>query len=300
MNVPEDNQPNACRIELGKKLFFDPGLSSDGKTSCSSCHQLSAAFTDGQKVSLGHDLQKGKRNSPTLFNVGWQPHLMSEGGVKNLELQALAPLLSDHEMFHSALGIPVQLLQDSCYQQWSRKAYGRGLDYYVITRALACYERSLISFDTPFDLDYYFHQSPMNERAQRGWKLFQSEKLACLQCHTLPFFTDFDFHSIGLADTLDHGKERESYQQKDRFRFKTPTLRNVELTGPYMHDGSLQNLTEVIEFYNRGGDRKDARQDDRIRPLGLTEDEKKDLIAFLESLTDWNAVQKQSYLPLEQ
>lgn len=298
ISFPADNFPTDCRVELGKKLFHDPQLSADGLTSCSSCHALMGAFTDGQPVSSGHLQQKLTRNTPTLFNVAWQPHLMAEGGVKNLEQQALAPLLSEHEMFNSTKGLPEALLNNECYRQLSRKAYQRELDYFVIVRALACYERSLISYDTPFDHHFYFKKNALSPEAERGWKLFQSEKLACIQCHALPFFTDFNFHSIGVADSVDHGKERESYQIKNRFQFKTPTLRNVELTGPYMHNGTLRTLEEVVAFYNRGGDWHPANQDKRIKPLGLTDEEKKDLVIFLESLTDWNAVQNQSYLPL--
>ena len=298
--VPSDNTPNECRLELGKKLFHDPRLSADGKTACSSCHLLNAAFTDGQAVAVGHQKMSGKRNTPTLFNVGWQPYLMAEGGVRNLEVQALAPLLSEHEMYNSALALPASLTADSCYAQWSRAAYGRPLDYFVITRALACYERSLISYDTPFDKAYYFKQQPLLPSQERGWQLFQSKKLACAECHPPPFFSDFQFHSIGLLDTIDIGKERDTYSRKNRFQFKTPTLRNIELTGPYMHNGSIQSLLDVIEFYNRGGDAHHAQQDSRIKPLGLTDAEKKDLVSFLESLTDWNAVQNHSFLPLNE
>ena len=298
--LPDDNLPNDCRLTLGKKLFHDPRLSMDGKTSCSSCHQLSAAFTDGQAVAIGHQQMTGKRNTPTLFNVGWQPYLMAEGGVRNLEIQALAPLLSEHEMFNSALQIPLPITNDACYQELSQNAYQRPLDYYVITRAIACYERSLISFDTPFDKAVYYKQNALLESQSRGWELFQSKKLACINCHPPPLFTDFQFHSIGVLDTLDKGKERDTYLPKNRFQFKTPTLRNIELTGPYMHNGSIQSLMEVIEFYNRGGDFHHPNQDSRIQPLGLSWEQKKDLVSFLESLTDWNAVQNQSFLPLKE
>ncbi len=297
---PEDNYPTECRVELGKKLFHDPQLSADGQTSCASCHALTGAFTDGQSVAVGHDQQQGMRNTPTLFNVGWQPYLMAEGGVKSLEQQALAPLLSTHEMFNSSQGLPTAILKNECYQTLSQKAYNRDLDFYTLVRALACYERSLISYDTPFDQAYYFKKRRMSPEAGRGWQLFQSDKLACIQCHSLPFFTDYQFYSIGVADSTDLGKERESYHIENRYQFKTPTLRNIELTGPYMHNGSLRTLEDVVEFYNRGGDWHPKQQDHRIRPLGLTPQEKLDLVSFLESLTDWNAVQNHSFLPLNQ
>jgi cytochrome c peroxidase len=157
-----------------------------------------------------------------------------------------------------------------------------------------------MSFDTPFDKAIYFRQNALLESQARGWELFQSKKLACITCHPAPLFSDFQFHSIGVMDTLDKGKERDTYLAKNRFQFKTPTLRNIELTGPYMHNGSIQSLMDVIEFYNRGGDFHHPNQDPRIQPLGLSLEQKRDLVSFLESLTDWNAVQNQSFLPLKE
>ncbi|MEY4330091.1 MAG: hypothetical protein RL609_839 [Bacteroidota bacterium] len=296
--LPADNPFTFCSIELGRKLFYDTRLSGDGKTSCASCHALVMAFTDGQSTAKGAHGELGNRNSPTLFNLAWSPHLMMEGGVKTLELQGLAPLLAQHEMMGSALELPAALTQDSTYQQWSRKAYHRPLDYFVVVRALANFQRSLISLDSHFDRVVYHQTETFTESEERGWQIFKSAKAQCTQCHTPPLFTDYGFYDIGISDTLDQGKERESYHLRDRYKFKTPTLRNIELTPPYFHHGQVDHLEAVIEFYNQGGEVHRPQKDNRIQPQHWTEQDKKDLLAFLQSLTDWNAVQNKRWLPL--
>ena len=296
--VPKDNPLTFCSIELGRRLFYDTRLSNDGQTSCGSCHSLVMAFTDGQSTAIGAHGKKGNRNSPTLFNLAWSPYLMMEGGVPSLELQGLAPLLADHEMLGNPLSLPTSIINDSCYQQMSRMAYHRPIDYFVVVRALANFQRSLISLDSHFDRVIYHKTETFTEAEKRGWKIFNSSKAQCAQCHVPPLFTDFGFYDIGINDTLDWGKERETYARRDRFKFKTPTLRNIELTPPYFHNGSVDGLEEVIEFYDRGGDAHRSNKDKRIQPLHLTEQEKNDLFIFLQSLTDWNAVQNKRWLPL--
>ncbi|MEN9947497.1 MAG: cytochrome peroxidase [Bacteroidota bacterium] len=296
--VPKDNPFTFCSIELGRKLFYDSRLSSDGQTSCGSCHSLVMAFTDGQPTAVGAHGKKGNRNSPTLFNLAWSPYFMMEGGVKTLELQGLAPLLTAHEMMGNPLALSNDILQDSCYQRMSQKAYNRPLDYFVVVRALANFQRSLISLDSHFDRVMYHKTEKFTPAEERGWKIFNSAQTKCVQCHQPPLFTDFGFYDIGLTDTMDQGKERESYRKTDRYKFKTPTLRNIELTPPYFHNGQIDRLEEVIEFYNRGGDANRTNQDARIHELNLNENEKKDLLIFLQTLTDWNAVQNKRWLPL--
>ena len=296
--VPKDNPFTFCSIELGRKLFYDTRLSSDGQTSCGSCHSLVMAFTDGQPTAVGAHGKKGHRNSPTLFNLAWSPYLMMEGGVKTLELQGLAPLLTAHEMMGNPLALSNDILQDSCYQLMSRKAYNRPLDYFVVVRALANFQRSLISLDSHFDRVMYHKTEKFTSAEERGWNIFNSTKTQCSQCHQPPLFTDFGFYDIGLADTMDQGKERESYRKSDRYKFKTPTLRNIELTPPYFHNGQTDRLEDVIKFYNRGGDVNRTNKDPRIHELNLSENEKKDLLIFLQTLTDWNAVQNKRWLPL--
>ncbi len=298
--IPADNPMNFCAIELGRKLFYDTRLSQDGSTSCGSCHQLSMAFTDGQSVAKGAHQKQGNRNSPTLFNLAWSPYFMMEGGVKSLEMQSLAPLLSAHEMMGSAQSLPTTILEDPCYDQMSQTAFHRPLDYFVVVRALAQFQRSLVSLDSHFDRVMYHKTESFTPAEQRGWKIFNSSTAKCSTCHIPPLFTDFQFYDIGLKDTLDLGKERESYHSSDRFKFKTPTLRNIELTPPYFHNGMVDRLDSVIALYNRGGDANRAQKSHSIRPMNWTEEEKKDLLAFLMTLTDWNAVQNERWLPLSE
>lgn len=300
MHVPADNQPTQARIQLGRKLFYEKRLSIDGKTSCGSCHITSMAFTDGKMTSIGAHGKMLQRNASTLANLAWAPHYLSEGGVKSLELQVLGPIQDTTEMSLPLHGAARQLNQDEEYNSLSQIAYQRPLDEYVIIRAIACFERSLISADSRFDRWYFQKQThAFNEEEKKGYELFFSERLACGKCHTLPFFTDFEFYNIGLYETdTDLGRSRVTYLEDDNGKFKTPTLRNIEFTAPYMHDGSIVSLEEVIEFYNSGG-HNHPNKNSRIKPLNLSETEKQALLAFLKTLSDWNFVQNQTFVPLE-
>ncbi|MCC6599749.1 MAG: cytochrome-c peroxidase [Crocinitomicaceae bacterium] len=297
---PEDNVPTKARIELGRRLFFSEDISAGGKISCASCHTASAAFTDGRKVSIGAHGKPGKRNAPTLENLAWMPYFMMEGGVPTLELQAIAPITDTLEMAKNLMVIAEELNNDDYFKSLSLAAYGRPVDPYVITRALACYQRTFISGDSRYDrVIFEKRNDQMNEEERAGMDLFFSPRTHCSECHSGVFFTDYNFYNIGLYETYtDIGKERENYNVDDRGKFKTPTLRNIELTPPYMHDGSISSLEEVIDFFNEGG-KNNPVKDPRIHPLGLNEKEKEQLLAFLKCLTDWNFVQNAAFLPLE-
>ncbi len=298
--IPKDNEPTAARLELGRRLFYDKRLSKNDNLSCGSCHVLSSAFTDGQTVSPGTNGSMGRRNSPTLANLAWYPYFMMEGGVPTLEVQSLAPIHDTIEMGINVLELADKLKSDKTISRLSREAYGRELDAYVIIRAIACFERSFISGDSRYDrylLDS--RQFPLSEAEERGRKLFFSDKTACAVCHSGYLFTDFGFYNIGLYEHYkDPGKERESYLPADSGKFKTPTLRNIELTAPYMHDGSMESLEEVMNHYNEGGKVHFAK-DKRIHPLNLTDEQVKDIVAFMKTLTDWNFVQNKELLPLD-
>lgn len=298
ITFPAENTPNQARWELGKKLFYDARLSRDEKTSCSTCHKLSMAFTDGQPVAINGNFKKGKRNSPTLFNVAWQGRLMSEGGVMDLERQVLAPLLDSMEMHASTLSLNTSLVQDEGLRELAHMAYGRELDFYVISRALAVFERSLISHDSKFDHYYYYRDQDFAEEEKKGWELFKSAKFACIECHALPFFRDSLYHDIGMEETDDYGLERRTYRSIDRYKFKTPSLRNVELTAPYMHDGRYATLEEVLNHHGQNPEQVRSQTDLRLKHLPMTETEKRALLAFLRTLTDWNAVQRADLLPI--
>ncbi|MFN5621600.1 MAG: cytochrome-c peroxidase [Flavobacteriales bacterium] len=299
-DYPDDNRPTTLRVLLGRKLFYDTRLSANGTTHCGSCHVLSAAFTDGRATSPGMTGAVGTRNAPTLANIAWMKRLMMEGGVPTLETQALAPLHDSLEMGHNMMHVVERLNRAGDLNSLAKKAYGRdSIDPYVITRALACFQRTFVSGDSRYDRFNLGQKDQMNASELRGKELFFSERTQCASCHSGVFFTDMDYHNIGLTQHYaDDGKARATHLPEDIGKFKTPTLRNIQLTSPYMHDGSLSSLEEVIAFYNRGGEAHENR-DARIHPLNLSQEESADLLAFLTSLTDWNFVQNKDLLPLE-
>lgn len=291
IEFPEDNGFTSERWELGKKLFFDQALSKDQSISCSSCHLPSLAFSDSMAVSLGVEKRPGSRNAPSLANIAYHPYYTREGGVPSLEMQILVPVQEHVEFDFNLLQIVDRLKEDEEYSNMSFDAYERDLDPFVITRAIANYERSLISGSSPYDHFINGKDSALNAREKAGYELFISEKTQCFQCHSGFNFTDYSFQNNGLyMDYQDDGRYRLTHQEKDRARFKTPTLRNVALTAPYMHNGSIRSLEEVIDHYNSGG--KDHPQKSPfIRKLHLSQEEKGELLAFLESLTDMEFIQ---------
>ena len=297
ITFPEGNEPTLLRFELGKKLFYEVKLSKNEDLSCASCHRLPAAFTDGRAVSSFHE-NEFARNAPTLANLAWSPYFMSEGGVPTLELQALGPIHEKHELSLSMEEIIDRLKSSENYSELSKAAYGRELDAFTITRALACFQRALISGDSKFDRYYFLKSNDYSELEKRGMELFFSERTQCSGCHAGSFFTDYQFYSLGLEDS-DIGLERRTYSEADRGKFKTPTLRNIELTAPYMHNGSMSSLEEVVSFYNTGGGGR-LTKDSRVKPMNLSKEEEADLVAFLKTLTDWNFVQNEKFLSAEE
>jgi cytochrome c peroxidase len=294
---PKGNEPTKLRIALGRILFYDKRLSTNHDMSCSSCHILSSAFTDGKTVSHGRMGHSGKRNAPTLANIAWMPRLMMEGGVPSLEAQALAPLHDSLEMGFNMMVYVDELNEDENLRAMAKAAYGRdSIDPFVVTRALSAFQRTFISGDSRYDRFKSGYKNEMSDMEMAGMSLFFSEKTKCSECHNEPFFTDFSYYNIGLeADYTDTGKERATHDSSDIGKFKTPTLRNIELTGPYMHDGRMSTLEEVVSFINRG-EKLHANQDERIVPLHLTDQEQAQIVAFLKTLTDWNFVQNANLL----
>ena len=297
ITFPEGNEPTQLRFELGRKLFYEKQLSKNEDVSCASCHRVPAAFTDGRTVSSFHE-NEFARNAPTLANLAWAPYFMSEGGVPTLELQALGPIHEKHELALSMEEVIARLKNKSNYSILSKSAYGRELDAFTITRALACFERALISGDSKFDRYYFLKSNDYSDVEQKGMELFFSERTPCSSCHALPFFTDYEFYSLGLEDA-DIGLERRTYSAADRGKFKTPTLRNIELTAPYMHNGSMSSLEEVVSFYNNGGGTRSTK-DSRVKPMNLSKEEEAELVAFLKTLTDWNFVQHENFLSADE
>ncbi len=288
LTFPEGNEFSMARWALGKKLFFEPALSADSSISCASCHRPRLAFSDDLPVSPGVEQRPGTRNSPTLANIGYNPYFMREGGVPTLEMQVLVPIQEHNEFGFNVVLIAERLNQNPTYLKMAREAYDRdSVDAFVITRALACFERSLLSGNSSYD--QYVHQGvkeALSPAAKRGMELFFSERTNCSTCHNGINFSNYAFENNGLYEEYeDVGRFRATKKESDRASFKVPVLRNVALTAPYMHDGSLNTLEEVVEHYQTGGTNH-PNKSPLIQPLDLTETEKKDLIEFLKSLTD--------------
>ncbi len=275
------------RWALGKRLFFEKRFSIDRSISCASCHRPALAFSDSKALSIGAKGKEGVRNAPSLANIGYHPYFMREGGVPTLEMQVLVPIQEEDEFNHNMVNLVDSLKEDTIYRSMSLKAYGRELDPFVITRALGVFERSLVSGGSPYDKFQFQNDSTaLSEIEIKGMDLFMSSKTNCNSCHSGFNFTNYAFKNTGLDTTYeDIGRMRLSGKEEDKAKFKVPSLRNVSLTAPYMHNGSIETLDEVIEHYNRGG-KPHPNKDPLIRPLGLSEIEKKQLVAFLESLTD--------------
>lgn len=286
MNIPPDKELTLLRVELGKKLFFDKRLSRDSTVSCGSCHLQQHAFADPRPKSVGTENRIGFRNAPTLTNIGYHPYLFRDGGATTLETQILAPIQDENEMNFSVPEAVARLSQIPEYAALAWAAYQRPFDAFVLTRAIAAFERTLLSGNSRYDQFINGNASALNESEIRGMNLFFSNKTQCSQCHSGFDFTNYDFKNIGLYETYaDTGRERITLNPTDKGKFKTPTLRNVAVTAPYMHDGSLATLEEVIEHFNSGG-KNHPNKDPLIRPLHLTSQEKTDLVNFLKALTD--------------
>jgi cytochrome c peroxidase len=286
-NIPADNLPTQNRIDLGKQLFNDPILSLDTSISCASCHKTELAFTDGLRFSKGIDTMWAARNSMTLVNAAYQPTLFWDGGSPTLEHQAVAPIENPREMGFEINAAVARLQNHPTYPDLFQKAYGEAPSVYSLTRALACYERTLFSGVSRFDrFRYLGQQDALNESEIRGMNIFMGERGECFHCHGEPNFTDYTFQNNGLyLEYPDSGRARITFQSTDVGKFKVPSLRNVELTGPYMHDGSIATLEEVIDHYDMGGNPHPNRSG-LLRPINMTAQEKADLLAFLKALTD--------------
>jgi cytochrome c peroxidase len=322
--VPVDNPQMPEKIELGEKLFFDGRLSADGTVACSTCHDPAHAFTDGRAVSIGIKGRAGQRNAPTILNALYNVAQFWDGRAKTLEDQAAFPIVNPVEMGQPNMDAAVtRLASIPDYDHRFRAVFGRPPNAPDLVRAIASYERTLVSFDSPFDHFIAGDKNAIDESAKRGWELFNT-RARCNKCHALSdqtrdptFFIDKDFHNIGIgiirhnvvalaikaqtlvdsnnASAIDNaaiqsemsvlGRYLVTRREADTASFKTPTLRNVLITAPYFHDGSQATLWDVVDHYNKGDGIEDPFLDQDIRPLALTESDIDDLVAFMASLT---------------
>ena len=287
MPVPEDNPLTGEKVALGRQLFFDRRLSRDRSLSCSSCHDPQRAFTDGRAVSTGVFGRKGQRSVPTLVNRGYGRSHFWDGRMKSLEEQVLQPIQDANELDMTLKEVVVRLKGDAKYRELFQRTFGREIHEDDIAKALASYVRTVLSGNSPVDRYLYGEREALSPSARQGLQLFRG-KGNCTACHVGPTFTDERFHNTGVAwrngKLLDPGRFVVTGKEEDRGRFKTPTLREVARTAPYMHDGSLKTLKDVIEFYDRGGN-PNRYLDPEIKPLRLTAEEKEALLAFLKALS---------------
>ncbi len=318
--VPEDNPMSNAKVRLGRYLFYDKRLSQDGSMSCSTCHQQAHGFTDGQALHAGIDDTPGFRNAMTLTNVAYlSTYTWANPRITSLEKQMLIPLFSDHPLEMGMQGHDKELIaafeHDDAYPQMFKDAFPAQhgeISLATITKAIACFERTLLSFNSPYDRFLRGDKDALSASAKRGGSLFFGERLECYHCHAGPNFTDnniqqgqiyaeYGFHNTGLYNEdgygaykkWDHGLRDVTDKEDDEGRFRTPTLRNVALTAPYMHDGSIATLSDVIrKHYAPMGlagstpNGPSPLRDQFIVGFTLSDSEVDDVVAFLNSLTD--------------
>lgn len=321
-SLPHDNLPNATRIALGRRLYFDPLLSADGTVSCATCHDVTRGFSDQRPVSEGIFGQLGRRNAPTTLNVALMTTQFLDGRAATLEEQALLPIQNPIEMgTQTKASVLRRLERDGSYPEQFKAAYGRAPNWDDLGRAIAAFERTLVFLDSPFDAWRRGDAGALSDVAKRGFDLYHG-RARCATCHPLtasnPLGSNFRFHNIGVAartqdfevlakkglaaleqddseaaidqlalgtDLSELGRFLITKNYADIGSFKTSSVRNVGITGPYMHDGSMTTLWDVMDHYNKGGE-ANAYLDGGIEPLALTEAEIDAVVAFLFALTD--------------
>lgn len=296
MVIPANNPLTREGVALGRKLFYDPILSADSSQSCASCHRQNWAFVDSSlRFSIGITGESGVRNAMPLFNLGWQDNFFWDGGAADLESQVLGPITNPLEMNEELGNVLLKLNRHPEYPALFRAAFAlpdtAKVTIPLMMRAVAQFERTIISGDSRYDR-WKRGQGQLNEQELRGLTLFENpEKGDCNHCHvTGSTFSDFAFRNNGLngADQGDQGRYRITLLDSDRGKFKTPSLRNIELTAPYMHDGRFQTLDEVLEFYNSGV-QDSPTLDPNLKhadPGRMSAQDKADIIAFLKTLSD--------------
>jgi cytochrome c peroxidase len=285
--APESNMLTRDKVELGRTLFFWKGMSRDRSLSCAGCHVPEKAFSDGKARAVGVRGQVGPRRAPALLNRAWGRSFFWDGRAPSLEDQVLQPVVNPIEMDLNPDEIAQRVRADGELGERMRAVFGRNAEREDVARALASYVRSILAGDSPYDHYVAGRREALSEKQQAGLKLFRG-KANCVACHVGTNFTDERFHNTGTGwkDGVwtDPGRAAVSKDEADRGAFKTPGLRETARAAPYMHDGSLPTLEEVVDFYDRGG-RENPLIDPEMHPLKLTGDEKRALVEFLKSLS---------------
>ena len=287
MVIPPDNPMTIQKVELGRVLFFDRRLSADNTIACASCHLAQKAFTDGQPVSTGIKGQKGGRSAPASFNRVFSSAQFWDGRAASLEEQSIGPFTNPIE--HGFVNYDVMIAKMKKipgYNPLFLQAFGEDITIGNVGKAIASFQRTVLSGNSPADkFDQGGEAGAISQDAQRGLLLFR-DKARCTKCHSGFNFTDEKFHNLGIGwddNKVDLGRYMVTKNAEDIGAFKTPTLREISRSAPYMHDGRFKTLEEVVNFYNKGGV-KNPHQDPLILPLELTDQEKSDLLAFLRTL----------------
>ncbi len=301
--IPSDNPLTKAGVALGRQLFYDPILSVDGTVSCATCHQQEKAFTDGLKVSKGVDQREGNRSAMSLVNMAYNVNgFFWDGRVATLEQQALIPIEDHREMNEDWNNVEKKLRAHDQYPQRFLEAFGitekSAITRDLVVKAISQFERILISANSRYDRIAWLNEGWPTDAEERGRQLFFVEPFqqldnhpGCSHCHGVPYFTDNLFRNNGLDsvatlnDFADAGRGEANGNLYDNGKFRVPTLRNIALTAPYMHDGRFETLEEVLEHYSRGGHGIE-NEDPNIQAFPLSDQDKKDLIAFLNMLTD--------------
>lgn len=301
--VPEDNPMTQEKIALGRLLFFDKRLSKNDTIACATCHMPSLAFTDGQPVSQGIHRQQGGRSAPMAVNRAFSKAQFWDGRAASVEDQALGPIINPIEHgFMDHDGLVAKLIKIAGYRKMFREAFGRDIMIEDMGKAIATFERTLLSGNSPFDrYELADEEDALSGEAQRGLELFRG-KARCTKCHSGFNFSDEKFHNLGIGwdqGMVDVGRFAVTKETADLGAFKTPSLREITRTAPYMHDGRFASLEEVVNFYNQGGI-KNPFQDSLIIPLDLTGQEKHDLVEFLHSLEGegWQGIRPPAEFPM--
>lgn len=278
----KNNAMTPEKIELGKQLYFDKRLSADNSISCASCHDPSKGWSNGEANAAGFEGQRGGRSAPTVINSVYQRFQFWDGRAGSLEEQALGPIANPIEMNLPVEEAVKRIAAIEGYQKQFESVFGEKVNAENLAKAIAAFERTILSGNAPYDRFKAGDKSALSEQAQVGMKLFFG-KANCSGCHVGSNFTDNGFHNLGVnfkQKDPDVGREVISKLEGDRGSFKTPTLREIARTAPYMHDGSLKTLEEVVEYYAKGATPNDYL-DEEIFPLKLSDEQKAALVAFL-------------------
>lgn len=298
---PKDNPYSPEKAELGKLLYFDARLSADNTVSCASCHSPKYAFTDGAPVSTGIRGQKGGRSAPTVINRAYSLAQFWDGRAPTLEEQAKGPIANPIEMGETHENVVAKLKGIAGYRSLFAQAFGSGeISIDLLAKAIATFERTVLSGNAPYDRYKAGDRKAMTPEQVRGMKVY-FDKAKCDQCHEGINFTSNAYHNLGVGmdkPNPDLGRYAVTKSSADRGAFKTPTLRDIARTAPYMHDGSLKTLEEVVDFYDKGGI-PNTNLDEKIKPLKLTVQERKDLVAFMQALNGegWQKIQTPAKFP---